>query len=227
MKTLLLLHGAIGAKDQLQPLAEVLKDSFEVHTINFGGHGGAPFSEAFTIQQFADEVLEYISNHQLKNIYVFGYSMGGYVALFLANKHPQTFEKIFTLATKFKWSPEVALQEIKMLDPKIIEERIPAFAKALQERHAPNSWKLLMEKTSAMMLNMGENPPLTVNDFENIHTPVKLAVGNADKMVSIEETSEVANWLLNSQFLILQDIPHPIEKAPVARLAEEIKAFLK
>ncbi len=227
MKTLLLLHGAIGAKDQLQPLAEALKGSFKVHTINFSGHGGEPFSDAFTIQQFAEEVLEHISNHQLKNVYVFGYSMGGYVALFLANKHPQTFEKIVTLATKFKWSPELALREVKMLDPKIIEERIPAFAKALQERHAPNSWKLLMEKTSAMMLGLGEKPLLTANDFQNIHTPVKLAIGNADKMVSIEETSEVANWLPNSRFLILQDVPHPIEKVPIARLVEVITAFMK
>jgi len=227
LKTLLLLHGAIGAKDQLQPLAEALKGSFKVHTINFSGHGGEPFSDAFTIQQFAEEVLEHISNHQLKNVYVFGYSMGGYVALFLANKHPQTFEKIVTLATKFKWSPELALREVKMLDPKIIEERIPAFAKALQERHAPNSWKLLMEKTSAMMLGLGEKPLLTANDFQNIHTPVKLAIGNADKMVSIEETSEVANWLPNSRFLILQDVPHPIEKVPIARLVEVITAFMK
>jgi esterase/lipase len=227
MKSLLLLHGAIGAKDQLQPLAEALHDCFDVHTLNFSGHGGEPFSEAFTIQQFADEVLQYISDHQLKNVYVFGYSMGGYVALYLANKQLHTFEKIFTLATKFRWSPELALQEIKMLDPKIIEERIPAFANALQERHAPNSWKLLMEKTSTMMLGLGENPLLTAKDFQNIHTPVKLAIGNADKMVGIEETSEVANWLPNSRFLILQDVPHPIEKVPVARLAEVITAFMK
>ncbi|MEX0996282.1 MAG: alpha/beta fold hydrolase [Flavobacteriaceae bacterium] len=226
MKTLLLLHGAIGAKDQLQPLAEALKGSFEVHTLNFSGHGGEPFSEAFTIQQFADEVLQYILDHQLKNVHVFGYSMGGYVALFLANKQLHTFEKIFTLATKFRWSPEIALQEVKMLDSKIIEERIPAFAKTLQERHAPNCWKLLMEKTSSMILGMGENPPLTAKDFQNIHSPVNLAIGNADKMVSIDETSEAANWLPNSRFLILQDTPHPIEKVPVERLAEVIKKFM-
>jgi len=227
MKTLLLLHGAIGSKDQLQLLAEALKGSFEAHTLNFSGHGGEPFSSDFSIQQFADEVHQYIINHQLKNVYVFGYSMGGYVALYLANKQLHTFEKILTLATKFRWSPELALQEVKMLDPKIIEDRIPAFAKTLQERHAPNSWKSLMEKTSTMMLGLGENPLLTAKDFQNIHTPVKLAIGNADKMVSIEETSEVANWLPNSRFLILQDVPHPIEKVPIARLAEVITAFMK
>jgi esterase/lipase len=227
MKTLLLLHGAIGAKEQLQLLAEALQGSYEVHTLNFSGHGGEPFLNDFSIEQFAEEVLQYISTHQLKNVHVFGYSMGGYVALFLANKHQHTFEKIVTLATKFIWSPQLAQQEVKMLDSKIIEERIPAFAKRLEERHAPNCWKLLMEKTSTMMLGLGENPLLTAKDFQNIHTPVKLAIGNADKMVSIEETSEVANWLPNSRFLILQDVPHPIEKVPVARLAEVISAFMK
>ena len=40
MKTILLLHGAIGAADQLQPLAQVLAAHYNVHTLSFSGHGG-------------------------------------------------------------------------------------------------------------------------------------------------------------------------------------------
>jgi esterase/lipase len=39
MQHLLLLHGAIGAKDQLQPLADELKDNYFIHTLNFSGYG--------------------------------------------------------------------------------------------------------------------------------------------------------------------------------------------
>jgi esterase/lipase len=45
MKDILLLHGAIGAKDQLQPLADALKDRYIVHTLNFSGHGGEAFAK--------------------------------------------------------------------------------------------------------------------------------------------------------------------------------------
>ena len=39
MQHILLLHGAIGSKDQLLPAGEKLADSFIVHSLNFSGHG--------------------------------------------------------------------------------------------------------------------------------------------------------------------------------------------
>jgi pimeloyl-ACP methyl ester carboxylesterase len=227
MKILLLLHGAIGSKDQLEPLSNELQGSFEVHNLNFSGHGGAPFEGEFSIQNFAEEVHHYLNENQLKKVSIFGYSMGGYVALYLALKFPERVEKIVTLATKFSWSPEIASREVNMLNPQLIVEKIPAFAKALKERHLPNNWEEVMHKTGQMMLGLGERQPLSANDFQNIHTPVKLAIGNADKMVTIDETAQVADGLPNSELLILPDVQHPIEKVPVSLLVQEITAFLK
>lgn len=227
MKRLLLLHGAIGAKDQLAPLFGALQDDYEVHSLNFSGHGGEPFQSQFSIPQFAEEVHSYIQKHRLKNLHIFGYSMGGYAGLYLAKKYPSSVEKIMTLATKFNWSPEIAQQEVKMLNPQLIEEKVPAFAKALQERHAPNSWKELMEKTAQMMLGLGEKQPLSAEDFQSIETPIKLTIGNADKMVTVDETAQVAALLPHSELLILPDVQHPIEKVPIELLAQEIKTFFK
>tara|TARA_R110002072_G_scaffold174802_4_gene330402 strand:+ start:878 stop:1561 length:684 start_codon:yes stop_codon:yes gene_type:complete len=227
LKTLLLLHGAIGAKDQLEPLSEYLKGQFEVHNINFSGHGGQPFYGTFSIEKFADEILNYLQENQLEKVSFFGYSMGGYVALYLASIYPEKVESIFTLATKFDWSPEISQKETKMLNPEIIKEKIPAFAKALQNRHHPQSWEMLLEKTSQMMLDLGTKQPLEKDDFHKIKTPVKLAIGDEDKMVSILETKQVSEWLPNATLLILPDVQHPIEKAPITLLAEEITAFIK
>lgn len=227
MKTLLLLHGAIGAKDQLEPLSEHLKGQFDMHNINFSGHGGEPFEGPFSIEKFADEVLDYLRKNQLEKVSVFGYSMGGYVALYLALIHPEKVESISTLATKFDWSPEISQKETKMLHPEIIKEKIPAFAKVLQQRHHPQSWEMVLEKTSQMMLDLGTKQPLVQEDFHTIKTPVKLAIGDGDKMVSISETRQVSKWLPNATLLILPDVQHPIEKAPITLLAEEITAFLK
>ncbi len=227
MKTLLLLHGAIGAKKQLEPLSAELKEQFEVHNINLSGHGGTPFDGPFSIEKFAAEVLQYLQENKLEKIYIFGYSMGGYVALYLASKHPEKVEKIFTLATKFDWSPEISQKETKMLNPEIIKEKIPAFAKALQQRHHPQPWETVLDKTSQMMLELGNKQPLSKEDFHKIKTSVKLAIGVADKMVSISETKQVSEWLPNAELLILPDVQHPIEKAPIPLLAEEIKAFMK
>src|ERR1044072_7796556 len=89
MTPLILLHGAIGASDQLQALASVLQQKGrEVHVMDFAGHGKQPFGEAFGIDYFGWELKRFVKEKDLVKPNVFGYSMGGYVALHLASKEP-------------------------------------------------------------------------------------------------------------------------------------------
>jgi pimeloyl-ACP methyl ester carboxylesterase len=68
-----------------------LEDSFEVHTLNFRGHGGRNFgAEDFSIDCFTEDVLNYLEEQNLDEIAILGYSMGGYVALNLAKKTPKS-----------------------------------------------------------------------------------------------------------------------------------------
>jgi esterase/lipase len=228
MKHLLLLHGAIGAKDQLQPLTELLKNDFIVHVFNFSGHGGKPFSnESFSIQVFAIEVEEYLSTQNIQQPSVFGYSMGGYVALYLAKKLPQLLSEIVTLATKFNWDEAAAAKEAAMLNAEVLQDKLPAFAEQLKQRHHPNDWKLLFEKTKTMLLQMGKHNPLQLTDYSIIRQPVLLLLGDNDKMVTREETEAVLQALPNSRFQLLEQTSHPIEKVNSSALARIIREFCK
>lgn len=228
MKHLLLLHGAIGSKDQLQPLADLLKNDFIVHVFNFGGHGGKSFKEAsFSIGAFAYELEEYLSTHQIQQASVFGYSMGGYVALYLAKKQPELFSEIITLATKFQWDETIAAKEAAMLNADIILEKVPLFAEQLKQRHQPNDWKLVLDKTKAMLLQMGKENPLQLRDYAAIDKPVLLLLGDNDKMVTREETEVVHQVLPNSRFQLLEQTAHPVEKVKYTVLADIIREFCK
>ncbi len=228
MKHLLLLHGAIGAKEQLQPIADLLENDFVIHTINFSGHGGKPFAaEPFSIQAFANEVETYLSTQQIRRVAVFGYSMGGYVALYLAKQRPDLFSEVVTLATKFHWDETIAAKESGMLNAEVIAEKLPAFAEELQQRHQPNDWKLVLEKTKTMLLQIGNKNALQLSEYTSISTPVLLLLGDNDKMVTKEETEAVYNVLPNSRFQLLVQTAHPIEKVNAAVLADIIREFCK
>ena len=130
MQQILLLHGAIGAADQFSLLQEELADSFTVHSLNFRGHGSSPFVAAsFSIELFASEVIGFLDKQEIKSINIVGYSMGGYIAMYLATHHPERINKIITLATKFRWDETIALHETKMLNAGKIEEKLPDFGK--------------------------------------------------------------------------------------------------
>ncbi|NCU03301.1 MAG: alpha/beta hydrolase [Chitinophagaceae bacterium] len=226
MKHLLLLHGAVGAKEQLQPLADLLKDEYSIHLFNFNGHGGKPFAaDEFSISSFANELHAFVVEKQIEHACVFGYSMGGYVALFLAKKYPSLFSKAVTLATKFHWNENIAAKEAAMLNPEVILEKLPAFAAQLKDRHQPNDWQQVLVKTKEMLLQMGKENPLQLHDYAAITTPVCLLLGDNDKMVTKEETTAVQQRLPNAEFQLLQNTAHPIEKTDLQQLASVIRNF--
>jgi esterase/lipase len=225
MTEILLLHGAIGSRDQFHDLAADLKKDFVIHSLNFSGHGGEEMPRSFSIETFSRDVISYLDKNNIEKINIFGYSMGGFVALYLAKHYPERIEKIFTLATKFLWTPEISAREIKMLNADRITEKIPSFAETLKKRHFPNDWKEVLRKTSEMMLEMSENNPLKSADYSSIEHKVLIGIGDKDSMVTLEETIEVYRELKNSNLIVLPETQHPIEKVNTERLAYEIRSF--
>ena len=227
MEKLLLLHGAIGAQDHLEPLAALLSDKYELLRFQFSGHGGTAFSgKPFSIPAFAEEVLAFLNEQGVSSVNILGYSMGGYVAMYLAKHYPGKVSKIITLATKFYWDEEVAARETKMLNAAKIEEKLPAFAKALENRHAPNDWKEVLSETSKMLLEMGQSNPLQLEDYAAINLPCLITLGDKDKMITLSETLDVYNKLPNAQMAVLPGTQHPIEQANIEALAFLTRQFL-
>lgn len=217
--SLLLLHGAIGAASQLQPLAAQLAAHYDVHLPEFPGHGGTPLPEQpFSIALFAEATLQYIRQHELKEITIFGYSMGGYVALYLARQYPDLISRIITLGTKFHWDEATAAREVKMLDADIIIQKVPAFADNLARLHAPNDWKTVLQKTAEMLFGMGVDNPLKPTDYKDITTPSLIMLGDRDKMVTLPETVAAYNAIPGAQMAVLPGTPHPVEQVSLSLL---------
>jgi pimeloyl-ACP methyl ester carboxylesterase len=227
MNPVFILHGALGSASQLEPVKLALQGKgLTVYTRNFSGHGGATFQPSFGIEQFAEDVLEELDNLRIATVNIFGYSMGGYVALWLAKNHPHRVGRIVTLGTKFDWSEESAATEIKKLNPEKILEKIPAFARILEQRHAPNDWKELLRKTAEMMMELGRSPLLTREILKSVAHETLICLGDQDDMADKNYSEEVAGFLPKGEFLVLDNTPHPIEKVSLEKLSTILlKAF--
>lgn len=223
---ILLLHGALGAASQFQPLAAALAEHYDVHILNFSGHGDVPFSEqGFSVQVFAAEVLSYLESRQLDFVHIFGYSMGGYVAMYLARHYPEKIGRVITLATKYNWNEATAGKEVRQLNPILIEEKVPAFARVLEARHTANDWKIVVTRTAQLIEELGHQSLLKHPDYAQVASPCMLMMGDHDNMVSFQETIEVYKALPLAQLTVMPDTAHPLEKADVPLLAYYIKRF--
>jgi pimeloyl-ACP methyl ester carboxylesterase len=224
MKTLILLHGALGSKAQVEPLMSYLGAHYETYVMNFHGHGGLPIQREFSMDSFVDDILAFYEQNNIQKASFFGYSMGGYVALKLAIKYPEKVDKIITLGTKFNWTPDSATREIKMLNPKKIMEKVPKFGEMLSKRHAPQDWKINMKYSADMMLALGNGD--AVNNFSSLNHTITLGIGTLDNMVTLDETQQIAHQIPNATLWQAEGFKHPIEQVDIRVLAQKILDFV-
>lgn len=224
MLNLILLHGALGHPIIFEPFIPELSKYFTVHTPLFSGHGNSELpQDGISIEKYALELKEFIEKENLNNVYVFGHSMGGYVALCYASQYPEKINSIMTLGTKFDWTEEQALKESKMLNPEIIAEKVPQYAQLLEAQHG-EKWKQLLPSIAELMIALGKNSPLKDN-LATINVPVQIMVGDKDNMVTLEESAEVYRSLPNAKLAVLPDTRHPMDKVRPNVLLHLMKDF--
>jgi len=219
------LHGALGSRAQLQPLKQFLSNDFEVHLLDLEGHGINPLPQhAFRIEHFAENLSSFIAHHKLAPANVFGYSMGGFVALRLAMTEPKAVNRIFTLATKLDWNPQSAAREAALLDAAALESKFPEYAQSLEQRHSAD-WRLVLQRTAEMMTHLGQRHPLNDEALAQLPHRVRLSVGDKDRMVTLDETIAWYRKLKHAELQVFPHTQHPIERIDVAALAVALKDF--
>ena len=115
---IVLLHGALGSASRLAQLKELLTPNVTTHVVELEGHGDTPPGDrSFRTRHFAENVLQCMSSAGLQRAVLFGYSIGGYVALWLAKEAPERVAAVVTLGTKLGWNPETAAREACRLNP--------------------------------------------------------------------------------------------------------------
>jgi pimeloyl-ACP methyl ester carboxylesterase len=224
MRPTLLLHGALGSADTLAPLAAALGDHPDVIRVEFPGHGRTPLGDtAFSIAGFTaatDRLVRELPAPPL----VFGYSMGGYVALALEAARPGALAGILTLGTKYAWTPTVAAADAARLDPTLITTKVPRFAAALAQRHPAEGWERCVARTAGLVRDLGDHPVLDSPRLSRVRALLRCAVGATDDQVSVTETRALAADA-GGEALVLEGLGHPLERVPPGTIASLLRSL--
>jgi pimeloyl-ACP methyl ester carboxylesterase len=226
MLNILFLHGALGSSAQFNDIKEKLGTNYNVHTLNFSGHGGnfMPLN-GLTFEVFVSDILSYLNTNKIEKINLFGYSMGGYAALMFAIKYPERVNKVFSCSVKLKWDIESATKELEFLNPDKMMDKVPAFANNLMMIHGINVWKNLLKNTSNMMMDLAKGKLLTDEDFLKIKCPILFAIGDRDKTASLNDTLTIYSKVNNSQLLVMPNSPHEFNQLDINVLQHHLTVF--
>lgn len=92
---LILLHGNGENHAYFEHQIEFFSDKFRVIALDTRGHGSTPRGDApFTIRQFADDLYNFMKEHEISKAHILGFSDGGNIALAFALKYPQCVDRL-------------------------------------------------------------------------------------------------------------------------------------
>ncbi|PVX52346.1 pimeloyl-ACP methyl ester carboxylesterase [Balneicella halophila] len=91
---LLILHGLYGCSDNWLTIAKELSEDFCIHRLDLRNHGRSPHSDEHNYTVMAEDIKEYMNDHELKKAIILGHSMGGKVAMLFTLTYPDRVDKL-------------------------------------------------------------------------------------------------------------------------------------
>ena len=204
-RPLVLLHGAYMTIDLMGPIVPELAKSRQVIAVELQGHGRtADVDRPLTYEQMADDTAGLIRTLDIEQADVFGYSLGGGVALQLAVRHPGIVRKLVVASASFSSDgmPAVALEMFPAITPELfagspIEEAY--------QRTAPNpeDFPKLVEKLTHLDTTPFSWPE---RDIARIAAPTLIVLGDSDG-IRLEHAVELFKLLGGGVMGDLQGLP--------------------
>jgi pimeloyl-ACP methyl ester carboxylesterase len=103
---LLIFHGLFGSGDNWTTHAKNWSNAgYSVYCIDQRNHGHSEHDQVMTYEAMAEDAIEFIAEHQLRDILLLGHSMGGKTVLHLAEQIPFLISKMIVVDMGIKAYP--------------------------------------------------------------------------------------------------------------------------
>jgi len=246
-QVILLLHGFMGSSNDFIEVIPQLSKKFCCLTVDLPGHGKTRIfgsEKYYNMPNTAIALIGLLDDLKIEKCYLFGYSMGGRLALYMAINFPTRFEKIILesaspgLENKVERSLryESDLKLTDKLENSNYEEFLwnwygqPLFASLKQHNNFDRVRKRRLENNplelakSLQNLGIGNQPSLW-GKLSNHQIPTLLIVGEYDHKFQAINT-EMAELCQVAQMKIIPKSGHNIHWENPKEWVESIISFL-
>ncbi len=101
-KTLVLLHGFLESIEMWDTITKLFRETHQIIRIDLLGHGQTGcLGYVHTMDDMAEAVLAVLTKEKISKAHVVGHSMGGYVALAMAETKPDIFNGLCLMNSTF------------------------------------------------------------------------------------------------------------------------------
>lgn len=243
---LIILHGLFGMLDNWQTIGKQLAKHFKVYLIDQRNHGKSPRSQDFDYYILADDIEEFMEEHDIADAYLIGHSMGGKVAMQFAVSNPEKVSKLVVVDSAPKDYPPghdaifEALFAVKVehinsrreaaaiLESKIEEVAVRQFLlkNLSRSKDGGYQWKFNLP---VLFQNYSSITASSVNPYEQFEQPTLfIKGGQSPRYIEVEQDWPIIQHLFpNAQLQIIEDAGHWVHAEQPKAFFDTVMEFLK
>lgn len=229
---LVLIHGAGSNRLCWHPELRRLI-GYQVITLDLPGHGRSDSSTGcHSINSYAKQVVEFLNSLGLYHVILIGHSMGGAIALEIAQKYPHLITGVVLIACSAYFG--IAQEIVDLLR---VPATLPDAIQFIQHRgFSPNTPSSIIRQTMKVLI---ETRPTVLygdwfacagfdkrQDLSEINTPVWVGVGADDKLTPPENSRYLVKHLPMADLHIIPQAGHMIILEQPYTLNEQLLQFI-
>ena len=187
---------------------KLAKDGFLVYALDLPGFGESALPKnAFTLQDYADIVTQFLKKTGIKKATLIGHSFGGRISIMLSATKPELVEKVVLVdSAGLILNRRTALKTIaKLVKPFFKPKFMKTVREKIYEKIGAEDYVATPELRETFLNLINED---LTNYLPKIKQPVLLIWGDKDKDAPIEAAALMHQNIKNSKLVTLENTGH-------------------
>ncbi len=240
-----ILHGLFGQSDNWVTVGRRIADQFHVYIPDLRNHGQSPHTPVHSFPAMADDLADFIEEHEIENPVLIGHSMGGKVAMTYALENPDKVKKLAIIDISPRRYPErvthtqvisqmlsIDLEKMrtrteveKILDSQITDKRVQMFIlkNLYYKLHGKLAWRLNLDAINQSMDQLFDS----VSSTNQYAGPVLFIRGGKSDYVPDSDLALILSMFPQAQIKTISGASHWVHADAPEELCFLLSSFLE
>ena len=238
---IVIMHGVFGFSDNWVTVGKRLAEQYAVYLIDLRNHGRSPHSHDLDYSIMAGDLLEFLNDQNLDEAIIVGHSMGGKVAMQLANSYPEKVSKLIVvdIAPRY-YEPhyQEIVQGLSSLDLENMEFRKEADEHLAKYIDRPGDRQFLLmnlyrkvDSSFGLRINLqaindnSENIGAAL-EMEQVEIPSLFIRGGNSNYITFQDEQEIKHKFSDVEVVTVENSGHWVHAEQPRKFLEVLIEFL-
>ena len=236
------MHGLFGISHNWITIAKNLAKNYLVYVLDMKNHGRSPHTAAFTYSDMVEDVYEFLTDMNLRQVSIIGHSMGGKTAMSFALEYPHRLNKLVIIdisPRKYPIFHKNIIEGLLALDisslnsrkdadvqltEKISSRRIRQFLLKNLTRNDEGffTWRINLPVIAENLSEIGAE----IKSKSSFSNPTLFIRGGNSEYIGESDFQLIQNHFTNSEIITIPGTSHWIHSEAPEEVFKVIDAFL-